>query len=121
IRGIRERILVGENASEQVMQSYRSDISDEVSDLIVKSFFEAKAINIGYQRADGLSTQRSIEVHYLFLNWPVWYLIAWDCDRQASRTFRIDRVENVSVSREVFSLKSLNVFSGELARFSSHL
>jgi predicted DNA-binding transcriptional regulator YafY len=121
IRQLRERILVGEQASAQVLDGYQNEFQRESSSVILQSFFETKQIEIEYQRADRVISTRSIEIHYLFLNWPVWYLISWDHFRDAPRTFRIDRVQKATIHHENFKLRALTSFSDELSQFSKPL
>ncbi|MCE2942600.1 MAG: WYL domain-containing protein, partial [Gemmatimonadota bacterium] len=33
----------------------------------------------------------------LLINWPAWYVLAWDLGRGAARTFRVDRLEAATV------------------------
>ena len=121
IQKIRERILVGEQASKVVMSNYQGAKQDEMTSAILQSFFESKRMVIKYVRADGEVSTREIEVHYLFLNWPVWYLVAWDHFRDSPRTFRIDRVMEISPLETHFSLRSLGDFAEELRQFSTPL
>lgn len=121
IQRIRERILVGNQASGGVLNNYENTILGETTSLILQGFFELRSLNITYKKADGEITSRDIDVHYLFLNWPVWYLITWDHLRYSTRTFRIDRVMNAKASDAGFSLKPLTEFSDELVQFSTPL
>jgi predicted DNA-binding transcriptional regulator YafY len=41
-------------------------------------------------REKGNRTQRVVEPHILFLNWPAWYLLAWDDWREGARFFLIE-------------------------------
>ena len=74
----RQRILVGDLASNLVSRSYEGNLEISHSDLLLEGFFEKKRLTINYAREDGEQSERKVEIHYLFLNWPIWYLIAWD-------------------------------------------
>jgi predicted DNA-binding transcriptional regulator YafY len=50
-------------------------------------------LRFGYRSADGAETRRRVEPHSLVSLGQRWYLVAWDCDREAWRTFRVDRLE----------------------------
>lgn len=121
IRELRERILVGELASDSVQSNYQNHIKKEHTQILLEAFFDKRALEITYQRADGEQSNRNIEIHYLFLNWPVWYLIAWDYLREAPRTFRLDRISETNMRGERFCLKPLSEFSSELVQFSKPL
>ncbi|MDH4274104.1 MAG: WYL domain-containing protein [Gammaproteobacteria bacterium] len=118
---IRKRILVGELASAQVLKSYNSPKRCQVLDTILESFFDQIQVSISYQREDGEITERVIEVHYLLLNWPIWYLICYDHLRGTHRTFRIDRIGNAKLIRSTFQIRFVEYFSPELMRYSSRL
>lgn len=121
IRQLRERILVGEQASTRVLDGYQNEFQRESSSVILQSFFERKQIEIEYQRADKAISTRRIEIQYLYINWPVWYLVSWDHFRDAPRTFRIDRVQKAAIHHESFKLRPLTSFSDELSQFSKPL
>lgn len=50
-------------------------------------------LRFDYRSHDGTSTVRTVEPHRLVCWGRKWYLVAWDTDRDAWRTFRVDRVE----------------------------
>ncbi len=45
------------------------------------------------------------------LNYPVWYLVCWDLDRDAIRSFRLDRVNDAEVSEEEFAPRRAEAFA----------
>lgn len=49
-------------------------------------------VRFGYSSRDGGTTRRWVEPHRLVALGRRWYLVAYDRDRQAWRTFRVDRV-----------------------------
>jgi len=121
IRKIRNRILIGELAPDDIMQNYSTTANIEQNDIILESFFEQKCLNICYKQKDGTVTERVIEIHFLYLNWPIWYLICFDHLRKEPRTFRIDRIQVASLTGEKFQSRVKSFFSPELDKFSSHL
>ncbi|HXN90853.1 MAG TPA: YafY family protein [Candidatus Sulfotelmatobacter sp.] len=50
-------------------------------------------LRIDYTKYDGTETTRSIEPYRLVHMGRRWYLVAWDRDRNAWRTFRVDRMK----------------------------
>jgi predicted DNA-binding transcriptional regulator YafY len=49
-------------------------------------------LRFGYEAADGTETSRLVEPHRLVARGRRWYLVAWDLQRDAWRTFRVDRL-----------------------------
>jgi predicted DNA-binding transcriptional regulator YafY len=110
--------MAGELASDSVQSNYQNYIKKEHTQILLEAFFDKRDLEITYQRADGEQSNRTIEIYYLFLNWPIWYLIAWDYLREAPRTFRLDRISETNMRSERFRLKLLHEFSSELVQFS---
>jgi len=50
-------------------------------------------IRIDYKKQDGTETTRSVEPYRIVHIGKRWYLVAWDRDRHAWRTFRVDRMQ----------------------------
>ena len=98
IRKIRNRILIGELASETVIANYSTTANTQQNDVILESFFDQKCLDICYKQKDGSFTKRLIEIHFLYLNWPIWYLICFDHLRNEPRTFRIDRIQDANIA-----------------------
>jgi predicted DNA-binding transcriptional regulator YafY len=51
-----------------------------------------QVLGIDYRKHDGTETTRSVEPYRLVHLGRRWYLVAWDRDRHAWRTFRVDRM-----------------------------
>ena len=56
----------------------------------------------GYVAADAAATQRYVEPCQLVALGSRWYLVAFDCDRDDWRTFRIDRISDPVPARNTF-------------------
>jgi len=121
IRKIRNRILIGELAPATVTKNYSMTVNNQQNDIILESFFEQKCLDICYKQKDGTITKRLIEVHFLYLNWPIWYLICFDHLRKEPRTFRIDRIQVANITEDKFQSRIINFFSPELEKFSTRL
>lgn len=71
--------------------------TDEVgSDLLVTLAHACdghERVALTYRDRDGVATQRRVEPHRLVSTGRRWYLVADDVDRQAWRTFRVDRIQ----------------------------
>jgi len=120
IQSLRKRILVGSLASDSVLDNYQRHISAP-TELICEAFFEMKKIDISYQDGEGNKTKRMIEPHYLFLNWPVWYVLSWDHLRHDVRCFRLDRINKAQIENSIFKLKNKRYFMDGIEDFTPAL
>ena len=59
-------------------------------------------LHIKYESEKKVQTCRIIEPHFLLLNWPIWYVLAWDVAKSAVRMFRVDRIISAQVISETF-------------------
>jgi len=109
IQSLRKRIIVSAPASAPVMASYRP-VDAKDFPLIQEAFFEMRMIRIRYTSENKETTDRVIEPQYLFLYWPVWYILAWDHLRGAERFFRIDRIDRVDMLDEPFKIRKEKSF-----------
>jgi predicted DNA-binding transcriptional regulator YafY len=121
IRMIRNRILIGELAPATAIQNYSTTVNNHQNDIVLESFFEQKCLDICFIQKDGTMTKRLIEIHFLYLNWPIWYLICFDHLRKEPRTFRIDRIQLANITKDKFQSRLISFFSPELEKFSSRL
>jgi predicted DNA-binding transcriptional regulator YafY len=53
---------------------------------------DSERLRFEYHDHDGAATRRTVEPHRLVCTEHRWYLVAWDVDRDAWRTFRVDRI-----------------------------
>lgn len=121
IKKVRERLLIGEPASDVIISSYQAITHNVTTQHISTAFFEQKTVEIEYCDEKKNHSKRIIEPHYLFLNWPVWYILAWDINKNASRCFRLDRVQKATIGKENFRLKKAGILMGELEQYAKKL
>lgn len=57
---------------------------------------DGECLRFGYRSRDGTGTRRLVEPHSLVNLGRRWYLVAWDRNREAWRTFRVDRMTRPS-------------------------
>lgn len=119
IRALRKRILVGSTASENVLSSYTTPTQNFT--LLTDAFFNCNLAQMTYVNADNVKTKRRVEIHYLLLNWPVWYIVCWDELRQSPRVFRIDRIKKFKRLDIKFELHKKNVFEESYAEYFSSI
>lgn len=120
IQSIRKRLLIGDLASDRVLESCenRTIVS---TGAIYEAFFEMNVLDVTYLDAKRKKTRRAIEPHYLFLNWPMWYLLAWDHLRDDARCFRLDRIASAEITETSFKLKRSSLFTEEIEDIASTL
>lgn len=91
VERIKCRVLIGTTASTAV-QGTITPSGNQVIQTLHQSFLDQNTMTIHYRDEGGKTTTREIEAHYLLLNYPVWYVLAFDHLRAAPRTFRCDRI-----------------------------
>lgn len=99
---LRERILVGQAASEAVRLSWQRP-SSAVLAAVQDALFSRHLLQLQYEDGAGRPTRRRVEPQYLLINAPAWYLLAWDTDKAAPRCFRLDRMRSASALAEHFA------------------
>ncbi|MGW0545971.1 helix-turn-helix transcriptional regulator [Streptomyces altiplanensis] len=75
-------------------------------------------LRFAYRSGDGSRTRRLVEPHRLVSTGRRWYLVAYDLDRDAWRTFRVDRVSEPFATGARFTPRGLP--SGDAAEFIRH-
>ena len=109
IKMLRNRILVGPPASDHVMQTYRMNAPEQLTN-VTRAFFDMRVLEIRYSDEATRMTTRQIEPQFLYLSVPAWYLLAWDRLRDGIRTFRIDRIHAATVMDANFRLRDRRTF-----------
>ena len=64
-------------------------------------------LRFGYRSRDGEATRRLVEPHSLVNLGRRWYLVAWDCNREDWRTFRVDRISRPAAAGGRFEMRGL--------------
>jgi predicted DNA-binding transcriptional regulator YafY len=68
---------------------------------------DRERLRFDYRGRDATESRRCVEPHTLVNLGRRWYLVAWDCDRENWRTFRVDRLERLSPAGSRFSPRDL--------------
>jgi predicted DNA-binding transcriptional regulator YafY len=68
---------------------------------------DSERLRFAYRARDETETRRLVEPHSLVNIGRRWYLVAWDCNRSAWRTFRIDRLARPSPAGARFAPRKL--------------
>ncbi len=64
-------------------------------------------LRFAYRDRDALRSRRHVEPHSLVNLGRRWYLVAWDCEREGWRTFRVDRLERAAAAGGRFDPRTL--------------
>jgi predicted DNA-binding transcriptional regulator YafY len=110
VENLRERILIGSSASPIVLSSYELSPRQQASELCAAFLFQQQ-LSINYSDESNKITKRTIEPHYLYLNYPVWYILAWDHLRSGFRTFRCDRILTPLLLEKSFKVRPFTDFT----------
>ena len=86
----RERISAVEKAIVPLGATGDVDLDTVLS--VARSIRESRALRIDYRRHGGEEVRRTIEPHRIVHTGTRWYTVAWDPDRGAWRTLRLDRL-----------------------------
>ncbi|ESP90944.1 MULTISPECIES: helix-turn-helix transcriptional regulator [Pseudoalteromonas] len=115
VNGIKSRIIIGKSASENVLAHFSAPEKSSV-ELLHQAFLMQQHIEIKYSDEKGNQTVRVIEPHYLFLSYPVWYVLAWDHLRNDMRIFRCDRIAAIEAREDGFTLIPIAQFEEKIRR-----
>jgi predicted DNA-binding transcriptional regulator YafY len=118
IHQLRQRIHIGEQASPDVLQSFsmKKHETNATIETLHTAFLFNQRLSIVYHDFHDQETQREIEAHYLYLGFPVWYLLAWDHLRNDVRIFRYDRIKKADILPQEFTLRPLKDFNAILTK-----
>lgn len=114
IDGLSARILIGRGASAAVLGGF-SPPPEAAVNALFRAFLEQRLLSFRYRDLRGAESTRLVEPHLLLLNYPIWYLIAWDRGRGAVRSFRADRIGRTEVLEEAFAGRPMTDFREALA------
>lgn len=88
---LQRRILIGGDASDRTKMSLGT-VDDTLLSVFERCFTGARRMTFAYEDRFGAKSNRCIECVAIVLNAPAWYVVAWDLDKDAPRTFRMDRM-----------------------------
>jgi predicted DNA-binding transcriptional regulator YafY len=109
IKTLRGRVLVGQAASADVLSGYRPPRA-AVTRALLDAFVYQRLAVLRYRDRSGITTDRQVEVQYLYYNIPVWYALAWDRLREEVGFFRIDRMQQINALETEFRLRPAHNF-----------
>lgn len=112
-RGLQElmmRIMVGNPSPPSVVRQSR--VSPTLPRLFETAFSEARLLRFRYTDRSDRQTTRTVEPHGLLVRAPIWYVIAWDVDKDEPRLFRADRIRKPRILDTSFLPRPHDVVTG---------
>lgn len=100
LRTMCRRVVVGAPASPRVRAGAGAPPA-ELLRLFERAFTDGIGLGFAYVDREGRATSRRVEPHGLLVEPPVWYVIARDVDKDAPRTFRMDRIARPRLLPEI--------------------
>ncbi|MGH3416987.1 MAG: helix-turn-helix transcriptional regulator, partial [Actinocrinis sp.] len=95
-----------------------SQVSADVLTAITAACRDHERLRFDYQAHDGTASRREVEP-YRLVNWGRrWYLVAWDVQRDAWRTYRVDRIDPRTPTGPRFTPRELP--AADLAAYVAH-
>lgn len=113
IKGLRQRIHVGGTTSPEILSKFNPP-QTECMTAVFQAFLEMRKLKITYIDVDDSRSKRTIEPHHLLLCNPVWYLYAWDGEKDALRCFRCDRIQSAALEDKPFKERPYDLFESTI-------
>jgi predicted DNA-binding transcriptional regulator YafY len=103
---LRYRMEAVLNSTAAVSRSTRS-VDLRILQLLAMSAHAHQDVRFGYSSRAGERTERRVEPYRQVLLGRRWYLLGWDLDRTDWRTFRLDRISELTVPGTTFTPREL--------------
>ena len=104
---LRRRVTALADAVQPAGINAGAAVSTEVLGELALACRDSERVRFTYTAASGEVTQRRVEPHALAPADRHWYLLCWDLDKDEWRTFRVDRLTDVSHTRVLFARRPL--------------
>lgn len=96
LRRFMSRVLVGDPV-EVSHEPHRGVVDPALLPAFERAFTASHMLRFDYVDRDGRRTRRCVEPHGVLIRAPLWYIVAWDVDKDAARLFRMDRIQRAVV------------------------
>lgn len=113
LRALCRRVVVGQPASAAI-RAGAGATPRELLGLFEEAFSTGVGLGFLYTDRERRRTARRVEPHGLLVEPPVWYVLARDLDKGASRTFRMDRISRPRLLPEVVFRPDVRVLRDQL-------
>lgn len=106
-----QRVLVGNPAPRSASRDAHR-IHQHLVSRFEEAFTTNRMLGFGYTDCESATTKRQVEPHGLLLRAPLWYIIAWDPEKDAARLFRADRISKPRVLEATFAPRPHDLVTG---------
>lgn len=103
---IRKRVSMLQSAVVPVIRAWVT-VDAEILTIVAAACRDRERLRFEYRGREGGVTERHVEPHQLVSLHQKWYLLAFDRDRDAWRTFRLDRVVAPRATRFIFTPREI--------------
>lgn len=114
---LRHRVSTLQNATVPLTRGDGSTIDPQTLTVMASAVTGRERLRFAYRAGDGAETRRQVEPYRLVSTGWRWYLVAYDLEREAWRTFRVDRVSEPFATGSRFAPRELP--AGDAAEFLS--
>lgn len=114
---LRHRVSTLQNATVPLARGDGSTIDPQTLTVMASAVTGRERLRFAYRAGDGAETRRQVEPYRLVSTGWRWYLVAYDLEREAWRTFRVDRVSEPFATGARFTPRELP--AGDAAEFLS--
>ena len=104
---LRRRVNALQTATVTLPTSGGQTVDPETLTSIAGACRDRERLRFAYRGRDATDTSRVVEPHTLVNLGRRWYLVAWDCNREDWRTFRVDRLMRLSPAGARFEPRAL--------------
>ncbi|WP_093710778.1 YafY family protein [Streptomyces sp. 2131.1] len=112
---LRHRVSTLQNATVPLARGDGSTIDPRTLTVMASAVTGRERLRFAYRAGDGAETRRQVEPYRLVSTGWRWYLVAYDLEREAWRTFRVDRVSEPFATGARFAPRELP--EGDAAEF----
>ncbi|TXR96620.1 YafY family transcriptional regulator [Streptomyces sp. col6] len=114
---LRHRVSTLQNATMPLARGDGSTIDPRTLTVMASAVTGRERLRFAYRAGDGAESRRQVEPYRLVSTGWRWYLVAYDLEREAWRTFRVDRVSEPFATGSRFTPRELP--AGDAAEFLS--
>jgi len=104
---IRERVRAVDVATVHVESTSAPPVSVDALVALATTCRECERVRFAYVDFDEVVSERRVDPHRLVHVVGRWYLVAFDCDRDDWRTFRVDRIADVERTGQTFAPRDM--------------
>jgi predicted DNA-binding transcriptional regulator YafY len=104
---LRRRVQALQAATSTLTYDGGPQVDPQCLTIIAAACRDRERLRFAYRARDQEQSRREVEPHALVNAGRRWYLVAWDCGREAWRTFRLDRVSNPKAGGRRFTPRPL--------------